>query len=115
MDWRNIPSLSALRAFEAAARTASLSSAARELNVTHAAIAQHVRTLETRFDGKLLVRDGQRMQTTPQYERIHDGFTLRRRRRSNMASKPFCTADFLASMRPPISSTSPPAMAGASM
>lgn len=65
MDWRDIPSLSALRAFEAAARTASLSAAARELNVTHAAIAAHVRTLEARFDGKLLIRDGQRMATTP--------------------------------------------------
>jgi LysR family glycine cleavage system transcriptional activator len=75
MDWRDIPSLSALRAFEAAARTASLSSAARELNVTHAAIAQHVRTLEARFDGKLLVRDGQRMQTTPGGARLAEALS----------------------------------------
>jgi LysR family glycine cleavage system transcriptional activator len=65
MDWREIPSLSALRAFEAAARTMSLSAAARELNVTHAAIASHVRTLEARFGGKLLLREGQRMMPTP--------------------------------------------------
>ena len=61
MHWSDIPSLAALRAFEAAARTGSLSAAARELNVTHAAISQHVRTLETRFGRPLLSRDGQRM------------------------------------------------------
>lgn len=75
MDWRDIPSLAALRAFEAAARTASLSAAARELNVTHAAIAQHVRTLESRFDGKLLTRDGQRMMTTPGGARLAEALT----------------------------------------
>ena len=64
MDWKIIPSLAALRAFEAAARTGSLSAAGRELNVTHAAIAQHVRTLEGHFGRALLERDGQRMATT---------------------------------------------------
>lgn len=58
MDWAKIPSLSALRAFEAAARHQNLSAAARELNVTHAAIAQHVRALEADFDESLLVRQG---------------------------------------------------------
>lgn len=61
MDWRDIPSLTALRAFEAAARTNSLSAAARELNVTHAAVAQHVRRLETHFGQTLMTREGQRM------------------------------------------------------
>ncbi|MCW1918873.1 LysR family transcriptional regulator [Rhodobacter sp. KR11] len=46
IDWRVFPSLTALRAFEAAARLQSFSLAARELNVTHAAIAQQVRGLE---------------------------------------------------------------------
>ena len=46
MDWRDIPSLAALRAFEAAARCGSFTKAASELNVTHAAIAQHVRAIE---------------------------------------------------------------------
>jgi LysR family glycine cleavage system transcriptional activator len=45
MDWRTIPSLSALRAFEAMARLGDFSAAARELNVTHAAISQQVRYL----------------------------------------------------------------------
>ena len=64
MDWRDIPSLPALRAFEAAARAGSFSAAARELNVTHAAIAQHVRALETQFSTSLLIREGKRMVLT---------------------------------------------------
>lgn len=64
MDWRTIPSLAALRAFEAAARTGSLSAAARELNVTHAAIAQHLRTLTDHFGEVLLEREGRGMHPT---------------------------------------------------
>lgn len=61
MDWSRIPSLSALRAFDALARHGSLSAAARDLNVTHAAIAQHLRALETHFGESLATRDGQTM------------------------------------------------------
>ena len=61
MDWHNIPSLQALRGFEAAVRAGSFSAAARELNVTHAAIAQHVRSLEAHLGQSLLVRDGRQM------------------------------------------------------
>ncbi|QQA42753.1 LysR family transcriptional regulator [Pelagovum pacificum] len=64
MDWRDIPSLSALRAFEAAARLGSFSGAARELNVTHAAIAQHVRSLEDHFGVQLMTRQGKAMAVT---------------------------------------------------
>lgn len=53
-----LPPLSALRAFEAAARNGSLSAAARELNVTHPAIAQQVRRLEAWFGVSLLARSG---------------------------------------------------------
>lgn len=58
MDWRKLPSLAGLRAFEAAARRKSYSAAARELNVTDAAIRQHVRGLEDFFGLSLAVRDG---------------------------------------------------------
>jgi len=58
MDWNRLPSLSALRAFEAAARLSSFSKAAAELNVTHAAIAQHVRALEAEFATSLITRQG---------------------------------------------------------
>jgi LysR family glycine cleavage system transcriptional activator len=64
MDWHNIPSLASLRAFEATARLSSFSKAARELNVTHAAIAQHVRNLETYFTETLVVRRGRGMAVT---------------------------------------------------
>lgn len=64
MDWRGIPSLSALKAFEATARTGSFSAAARELNVTHAAIAQHVRGLERDLGETLVVRNGQAVEPT---------------------------------------------------
>lgn len=64
MDWREIPSLSALRAFEATARHASFSAAARDLNVTHAAVAQHVRALEAEFGTALVQRQGQGMALT---------------------------------------------------
>lgn len=64
MDWKDIPSLSALRAFEAAARMGSYSAAARALNVTHAAIAQHVRALEERFGQKLVERSGRGVAAT---------------------------------------------------
>ena len=58
MDWRTIPSLSALRAFEAMARLGGFSAAARELNVTHSVIAQHVRYLEEYLTVKLAYREG---------------------------------------------------------
>jgi LysR family glycine cleavage system transcriptional activator len=79
MEWRNIPSLSALRAFEAAARLTSFSAAARDLNVTHAAISQHVRALEAEFGCALLVRRGRKMALTPEGQELaqslSDGFS----------------------------------------
>lgn len=66
MNWRRLPSLFALRAFEAAARMGGLSRAAAELNVTHAAIAQHVRVLEAELGAKLLRREGRGMVPTPE-------------------------------------------------
>ncbi|NDW52093.1 LysR family transcriptional regulator [Aliiroseovarius sp. PrR006] len=64
MDWRSLPSLATLRAFEAAARHQNLSQAARELNVTHAAISQHVRKLEEELGEPLLLRQGRGMAVT---------------------------------------------------
>ncbi|MCL4676548.1 MAG: LysR family transcriptional regulator, partial [Pararhodobacter sp.] len=64
MDWRDIPSLASLRAFDALARHGSLSAAARALNVTHAAVSQHLRALEAEFGEPLARRDGQGMQLT---------------------------------------------------
>jgi LysR family glycine cleavage system transcriptional activator len=44
---RTLPSLNALRAFEAAARLGRMTDAARELGVTHGAISRQVRSLES--------------------------------------------------------------------
>ncbi|GHA47618.1 transcriptional regulator [Amylibacter ulvae] len=80
MDWSNVPSLSWLRAFEATARLGSFSSAAQELNVTHAAIAQNVRALENYFAQTLVTRRGRGMAVTPRgralADHLADGFTL---------------------------------------
>lgn len=64
MDWSQIPSLAALRAFEATARLLNFSKAAAELNVTHAAIAQHVRGLEADLGEQLVTRQGRGLALT---------------------------------------------------
>lgn len=70
MDWRQIPSLHALRAFEAVARGKSFSVAARDLNVTEAAVRQHVRGLERWFDTQLAERSGKGLALTQNGERL---------------------------------------------
>lgn len=59
-----LPSLNALRAFECAARYGSLSLAASELNVTHAAISRHIRDLEAWLGTKLFIRTGRGVELT---------------------------------------------------
>jgi LysR family glycine cleavage system transcriptional activator len=65
MDRSGLPTLSTLRAFEAAARHASFSAAGRELNVTHAAISQQVRRLEAELGLALVRRAGRGLALTP--------------------------------------------------
>ncbi|MGB0851979.1 MAG: LysR family transcriptional regulator [Pikeienuella sp.] len=72
MNWAKIPSLASLRAFEAAARCQSFSKAARELNVTHAAIAHHVRALEAEFAESLIVRQGRGVVATAYGQQLAD-------------------------------------------
>ncbi len=64
IDWRALPSLSSLRAFELTARGGNFASAARELNVTHAAIAQRVRSLEAELGVALVRRSGRSVALT---------------------------------------------------
>jgi LysR family transcriptional regulator, glycine cleavage system transcriptional activator len=61
---RRLPSLNALRAFEAAARHVSFSLAAAELGVTHAAVSRHIRDLELRLGVKLFHRTGRGVELT---------------------------------------------------
>lgn len=60
-----LPSLYALRAFEALSRHLSYTAAARELNVTPAAVKQLVRKLETTLGTPLVERRGRGLALTP--------------------------------------------------
>ncbi len=57
-DASTLPSLNALRAFEAAARLRSVSLAAAELHVTHGAISRQLRLLEEELGLSLFEREG---------------------------------------------------------
>jgi LysR family transcriptional regulator, glycine cleavage system transcriptional activator len=61
---RKLPSLMAVRAFEAAARLGSFTAAARELLLTQSAISRHVRNLETTVGVKLFQRHGPHISVT---------------------------------------------------
>lgn len=75
MEWSGLPPLSMLRAFEAAARLGGFSAAGRELNVTHAAISQHVRALEERLGAELMRRQGRRVTLTEDGRLLADGLS----------------------------------------
>lgn len=64
MRWRDLPSLSALRAFDATARSGSFAEAGRMLNVTHAAVTQAVRALEAELGAQLVQRAGRTVALT---------------------------------------------------
>lgn len=76
--WRDLPSLSALRAFDATARHGSFADAGRVLNVTHAAVSQQVRALEAELGVALVRRAGRKVAMTPAGESLaralDDGF-----------------------------------------
>ncbi len=63
-DFRYLPNLSALRAFEAAARHESFSLAAQEIHLTHGAISHQVRQLEQELGVSLFLRKGKRLSLT---------------------------------------------------
>jgi LysR family transcriptional regulator, glycine cleavage system transcriptional activator len=61
---RRLPPLNALKAFEAAARSESLTRAAEELCVTQGAVSQQVKALEATLGIKLFFRERQRLVIT---------------------------------------------------
>ena len=65
-----LPSLSALRAFEAAARTGSFRAAAEHLSVTPTAISHHIRGLEEQLGTKLFKRSGRDVVLTEDGQRL---------------------------------------------
>lgn len=69
---RDLPSLNALRAFEAAAQLESVSQAAEQLNVTHGAVSRQIRTLEEELGVSLFEKVGRGVQLTPAGRRLRD-------------------------------------------
>src|SRR5690348_15194112 len=69
---RELPSLNALRAFEAAARLESASRAATELNVTHGAVSRQIRALEAELGTALFNREGRGLGLTPAGRQLRD-------------------------------------------
>jgi DNA-binding transcriptional LysR family regulator len=59
-----LPSLNALRAFEAMARTGRVVAAAEELNVTHSAVSRQVKALEAQLGVKLFAGPKHRLELT---------------------------------------------------
>nr|WP_303393706.1 LysR family transcriptional regulator [Sphingomonas sp. CDS-1] len=56
MTTHRLPSLNALRAFDAVARHGSFTAAAKELCVTHGAVSRHISILEDSLGVKLFIR-----------------------------------------------------------
>lgn len=74
-DYRRLP-LSALRAFEAAARHMSFTKAANELSVTQAAVSRHILTLEDHLDTQLFNRGNQKVSLSPAGQELYQAATL---------------------------------------
>jgi LysR family transcriptional regulator, glycine cleavage system transcriptional activator len=72
---RRLPSLNALKAFEAAARAESFTDAAAELFVTHAAISRHIRELEDALGTELFNRTGRGVKLTEAGTRLGQRLT----------------------------------------
>lgn len=75
---RRIPSLSSLRAFEAAARLGSFKQAAEELAVTATAVSHRIRALEDEIGCRLFVRKTRAVELTSEgrslYSAVREGF-----------------------------------------
>lgn len=80
MNWRDLPSLSSLRAFAVVAEKKSFSAAGRDLNVSHAAVSQQVRALEQRLGTQLVTREGRGLALTADGQQLagglRDGFAI---------------------------------------
>ena len=67
---RQIPPLSAVRVFEAAARHLNFTRAAEELAMTQAAVSYQIRMIEDRLGASLFVRSGRRVSLSPAGQRL---------------------------------------------
>lgn len=69
---RELPSLNALKAFDAAAEMQSVSQAAEMLHVTHGAVSRQIRTLEEELGVSLFEKVGRGVQLTAAGRRLRD-------------------------------------------
>src|ERR687894_952258 len=67
---RRLPPLTAVRVFEAAARTENFTAAAAELGLTQAAVSYQVKALEERLGAPLFIRERGRARLTPLGQRL---------------------------------------------
>jgi LysR family glycine cleavage system transcriptional activator len=72
---RKLPPLTAVRAFEAAARNENFTAAAAELGMTQAAVSYQVKALEQRLGAQLFIRDRGRARLSPLGERLLPSLT----------------------------------------
>lgn len=72
---RSLPSLTALKAFEAAGRLGGFTLAARELGVSQVAVSRKVRELELYLDVALFTRHHRRVEITREGRQLLDGLT----------------------------------------
>jgi LysR family glycine cleavage system transcriptional activator len=70
LPMRKLPPLTAIRAFEAAARNENFTAAAAELGMTQAAVSYQVKALEERVGAPLFVREKGRARLTPLGSRL---------------------------------------------
>ncbi len=70
-DHFDLPSLNALKAFEASARLQSITLAAKELHVTHGAVSRQVKQLEEHLGIALLSKDGRGIKLTDSGVRLY--------------------------------------------
>ncbi|NRB16522.1 MAG: LysR family transcriptional regulator [Rhodobacteraceae bacterium] len=70
MDWLDLPPLAALRAFSAFAQSGNVTLAGAALNVSHAAISQHLRALEAHLGVSLLDRSGRALSLTVEGDQL---------------------------------------------
>ena len=75
MSRRALPSLNALRAFEAFSRHGRMSAAADELCVTHGAVSRHIRQLEAGLDARLVDGPKTALRLTPEGARLAASLT----------------------------------------
>ncbi|MEL4375110.1 LysR substrate-binding domain-containing protein [Brucella cytisi] len=70
---RSLPSLNALKAFEAVARHRSMTGAAKELCVTHGAVSRQIKSLEETLGVMLVMRNARLSELTPEGGRLATG------------------------------------------